>query len=372
MSQNLFPTENSSPAPINLNPTIFSVGRPVGGANPSSFLSTDSNGYLTTSFATSSLQPLDATLTALSQLNSDTGALFQTGADTFTKKNFFGTANEIIITETASGLTFATPQDIGTTNSPTFAGLTLTSFASGRILFTGAGGVLTTNGVFTIVGNQMSLLQQGSAGGILFGGDALLYRGAADALRTPDSLIIDSGLAVGQTSTTARATIAQTDGVNYALHVRHTGGSATRNALFVESSGTGTNTTAVLFSTSTAPTGFIMNGLGQIGINQAPETNTRLALTSAGATSAFTALMVRASGGGQLLAVRSDGGFRFGAGTITPIQTGYTPSNTNYSALRTLGFDFTGVTASDANFRLLARMVETMARDLVAKGIISV
>ena len=49
-------------------------------------------------------------------------------------------------------------------------------------------------------GDQLALTTQGVTGGILIGDDAQLYRSAADILRTPDQLIVDTGLLVGSGS----------------------------------------------------------------------------------------------------------------------------------------------------------------------------
>lgn len=49
--------------------------------------------------------------------------------------------------------------------------------------------------------NQLVLSQTGSAGGILFGGDCQWYRSAANVIRTPDSLVVDTQLGIGTGST---------------------------------------------------------------------------------------------------------------------------------------------------------------------------
>ncbi|GIU68253.1 MAG: hypothetical protein KatS3mg001_103 [Candidatus Pacearchaeota archaeon] len=63
-----------------------------------------------------------------------------------------GTANQISVTPTGPQdltqnrqWTFSLPQDINTTSSPTFAGLTLSSFNQGSLIFAGANGVLSQN-----------------------------------------------------------------------------------------------------------------------------------------------------------------------------------------------------------------------------------
>mgnify|MGYP000919646468 CR=1 FL=1 len=64
---------------------------------------------------------------------------------------------------------------------------------------TGATRVFATTASFEF-GGQLQLPITGSGAGLLLGGDALLYRSAADILRTPDSLTVDGGLNVGSAS----------------------------------------------------------------------------------------------------------------------------------------------------------------------------
>lgn len=96
----------------------------------------------------------------------------------------------------------------------------------------------------------------------------------------------------------------------------------------------------------------------------------RLEIKGAGTTTGLT-LRLTDSAGNVNLDVRDDGAFAFRGGTVAVADTGWTDSTTNYSALRNLGFDFTGVTATDANFRLLARFGEALMRAAKARGFIS-
>lgn len=53
---------------------------------------------------------------------------------------------------------------------------------------------LGTKGSYTESTGRMALTTTGSGGGVMIGGDALLYRDTADVLRTPDSVVVDATL----------------------------------------------------------------------------------------------------------------------------------------------------------------------------------
>lgn len=55
-----------------------------------------------------------------------------------------GTANQVVVTNSAGGITLSTPQNIGTGSSPTFAGLTLSGLTASRYLKTDGSSVVTT------------------------------------------------------------------------------------------------------------------------------------------------------------------------------------------------------------------------------------
>lgn len=71
-----------------------------------------------------------------------------------------------------------------------------------------------------------------------------------------------------------------------------------------------------------------------------------------------------------LFQVAGDASFTFRGGTLAPAEVGWSDSSTNYTPLRDLAFDLSTVTASDANFRLLARAFLTLEFALRDKGII--
>ncbi len=72
-----------------------------------------------------------------------------------------------------------------------------------------------------------------------------------------------------------------------------------------------------------------------------------------------------------LFAVGGNGAFAFKGGTYAVAETGWTDTSTNYVALRNLAFDLSTVTATDANFRLLARAFLTLEIALKNKGLIA-
>jgi len=54
-----------------------------------------------------------------------------------------GTTNQINVATNAGTITLSLPQDIATTSSPTFSGLTLSSLTPGSVLFAGSGGIIS-------------------------------------------------------------------------------------------------------------------------------------------------------------------------------------------------------------------------------------
>lgn len=69
----------------------------------------------------------------------------------------------------------------------------------GSVLFAGASGNYAednTNLFWDDTNNQLQLAATGSGAGILIGGDVQWYRSAANVMRTPDSLTVDSNLVI--------------------------------------------------------------------------------------------------------------------------------------------------------------------------------
>lgn len=101
-------------------------------------------------------------------------------------KTLSGTTNQITVTHGVGTITLATPQNIHTGATPTFSNLTLSARTSTRVAYFGASGVFTDSANMTFDGSKLSLAATGSSGGVLVGGDAQLYRSAANQWYSPD------------------------------------------------------------------------------------------------------------------------------------------------------------------------------------------
>lgn len=254
------------------------------------------------------------------------------------------------------------PQDLVTGASPSFYGLSLSGFSTptGKILYLGATGQLQAGNALVLSGSQLQLSGQSSTGGILIGLDTQIYRSAADVLRTPDTLIVDGGLAVGQTSTTAKATIGQTDGVNYALNVRHTGGTITRNGLWIETTGTSSSTTALRVQTGSATDAVVTDGSGMTGLGLVPSGSHRLQVKGSGNTSATDAVRVTNSDGTYIFQVANNGYIAMGsASTTSKLTVNNTATDTTIGGVQS-AVTFTGNDAtSRTNYGILASLTST-------------
>jgi len=95
----------------------------------------------------SNKQAGDATLTALAAHNAN-GLLTQTTANTFTGRTIMGTVNQVIVTNgdgVSGNPTVSLPQNIATTSTPIFAGVTLSGLNSAGVLHTNGSGVVSTS-----------------------------------------------------------------------------------------------------------------------------------------------------------------------------------------------------------------------------------
>ena len=65
------------------------------------------------------------------------------------------------------------------------------------------------------------------------------------------------------------------------------------------------------------------------------------------------------------------GEWAFNGASPSASDTGWTDTSTNYVALKDVAFNLSTVTASDANFRLLSRLVITLQKQLLTKGVLA-
>lgn len=65
------------------------------------------------------------------------------------------------------------------------------------------------------------------------------------------------------------------------------------------------------------------------------------------------------------------GEWAFNGASPSVSDTGWTDTSTNYVALKDVAFNLSTVTATDANFRLLSRLVITLQKQLVTKGVLA-
>jgi len=158
----------------------------------------------------------------------------------------------------------------------TFAGVTVSAIPSGRVIFSGTGGILTHDANFTYNSStdQLALAATGASAGILIGGDVQIYRSAADTCLIPDRLTISPptntqtaadvyGILVSHTANPASATAVRTFGLAFTAtasgNQNYTNSTAGITGLegAVQHTGTGTITRAIaaLFFGQSASTG---------------------------------------------------------------------------------------------------------------------
>jgi hypothetical protein len=165
-------------------------------------------------------------------------------------------------------------------------GVLIGNLTSGRVTYAGTSGLLQDSANMTFDGNRLSLVTTGSSGGLLIGGDANLYRSAADTLRTDDSLVVSTNLTV---STMTIGSI-----------------------LFAGTSGLVSQDNTNLFWDDTNNT----FGIGATRTGAISSTNPSARIVGTGATSATSSFEVQTNAAATILFVRNDS--RIGIGTNSP------------------------------------------------------
>ncbi len=115
----------------------YTLTMPLDDGAANQVLTTDGGGNL----SWSTVQAQNANLTALAAL-SGTGLVTHTGPGAFTERTIIGTPFQVIVTNgdgVAGNPTVSLPQNIDVTASPTFTGLTLSSFGTGVVHSNGSG-----------------------------------------------------------------------------------------------------------------------------------------------------------------------------------------------------------------------------------------
>jgi len=264
-------------------------------------------------YGISDAQGLDSTLTALAGLDTASGAVFQTGTDTFTKKNFFGTTDQITITEDATGLTFSLP------NTPTITGLNLSSLLDGCFVYNSTSSGLSTNANFQFNGTEAGF------GGALSSGVRLTITGT-DATSGGFGLRVwpDSGAAYftcrndGVVAAIGQFTATRTAGdANYAAIIRHSGGTSNRHGLQVSTTGTTTNTIAFNVATDANANAVYTDGAGMTGFGLVPSGSHRVQIQGNGNTSSTDALRITNSDTTSIFTVNNAGFVGLGSTSAT-------------------------------------------------------
>lgn len=184
-------------------------------------------------------------LTAIGSANQVLGV--NSGASGLEYKSISGTANQITVTHGTGTITLATPQDIHSAATPTFAGATLSGLTVGSVLFAGTGGVISQSNAQLFwsnadsrlaIGTNSSLasshltIQQSQNWAIELRTSSTLYSRLS---KTADSLLI----------TTDAVAVSGSDSCGIRLENSKTGTSKLIYGIYAETSGTNTSGTSV-------------------------------------------------------------------------------------------------------------------------------
>ena len=199
-------------------------------------------------------------MTSIGALANGTGGLLRNnGAGVFSYDNstyltsavtsLSGTANQVSVSAATGAVTLSLPQSINTTNSPTFAGLTLSGLNTAGIVTNTAGGVLGTTSVLTVAngGTGQTTL---TAHGVLIGNGA----GALNATSAGNSgQVLLSGGALADPAWANQSTLSVGSATNLSA--------GTAMSIPYQSSA---GTTAYLAASGTAGQVLTSNGTGSV------------------------------------------------------------------------------------------------------------
>ena len=156
----------------------------------------------------------------------------------FSLSNLTGTANQVVVTNSAGGVTLSLPQSIATTSTPTFGGMIVNGLST----------IVNSNSCLTFVDTTPSVVNQ-SSGRLYFYDNGFLFRGLNDDLTARQELF-----SIGQTGNVAIGSASATRKLQ--IYGAHSG-----SEMQIFSSGDGASNTGILNLWASEP-GTTYTGVG--------------------------------------------------------------------------------------------------------------
>ena len=290
-------------------------------------------------------------ITALGTANQILGV--NNGATANEYKTLGGTSNQVSVTHGVGTITLATPQDIATGSSPTFAGLTISGMTSASVLYAGASGVVSQNNSRFYWTNSTNTLAISTTGSGI----------------TAARVTLDTSTSSLTFDTTAGDLVYQGHAVTCAP-TRSAGANnvVARGVDVTAQSSTGVYNTA--FRGQTTGAGAFTAGFDAVGNATGTDAYGVRATMSGAATNNYAAYFTAASGTNNYSLYCEAGYIRLGNSSarvgffgITPVvrASAYTPTNVTTDR----SFDADTVVVSE-----LADVVGTLIADLQAYGLL--
>jgi hypothetical protein len=111
-----------------------------------------------------------------------------------------GTADQVIVTDDTDGsITLSLPQSIATGSSPTFAGVTVTGLAPGRVVFVGASDELVDDSDFTFASDVLTINGSTFGNNVTIAGN-LTVQGTTTQIDTTNLLVADAKIVISSGS----------------------------------------------------------------------------------------------------------------------------------------------------------------------------